>query len=200
MSSSSRSIEKSPSRWLRAAGVAIGAAVVLFTPSPAAAIERQHHLGLGPAFGMLVIDGKSTTSSGFGGGLHYAYGLTDQFNLTAEASSVIVALDQNQDFPYSPRNRPAVVNHAVAGVNYVIDILRWVPYIGLHAGAYHLTGGTMNDALILPGAAVALGLDYQLSRLFAVGLAGRQHFMFTKLDTYPSYTTVLLRFEIMWGY
>ena len=58
----------------------------------------------------------------------------------------------------------------------------------------------MDSALFLPGASVGVGLDYQLNRQFAVGVAGRQHLMFTKLDTYPSYTTVLLRFEYMWGY
>jgi hypothetical protein len=166
---------------------------------PAEAIERQHHIGLAPMLGILKVDSKSTASVGGGGALHYAYGLTDQWNLTAEASHAVVASDQDQDGD-APRDRPARVSQVSAGASYVIDILQWVPYFGAQAGAYYVAGGTLPDGLVLPGAAVALGLDYQLSRSFAVGIGARQHFLFTKLDTYPSYTTVSLRFEYMFGY
>lgn len=149
---------------------------------------------------MLSIDGKSTVSAGFGGALHYAYGLTDQWNLTLDASSVVVAADQKQDLPASPHNRPAMAHTAGAGVSYVIDILRWVPWIGVEGGATLLTGGTLDRALVLPDVSAAAGLDYQLSRTIAVGLAGREHFMISKMDTYPSYLTAMLRFEVMWGY
>lgn len=171
-----------------------------FAPREARAIERQHHLGLGPALGILVIDGKSTASTGAGGALHYAYGLTDQWNLTAGVSSVIVALDQKQDSPTTPRNRPATVDNAGVGVSYVIDILRWIPWIGIEGGVYRLAGGTQGGSLFLPGASAGVGLDYQLNRQLAVGVTGRQHFFVSKLDTYPSYTTAVLRFEYMWGY
>jgi hypothetical protein len=197
-SSSSRSSEARASVALAIA--ALGFFGTLLVAPEAHAIERQHHLGLAPTLGILQIDGKSTSSVGLGGTIHYAYGLTDQFNLTAEAGSVLVAADQKQDFDYSPKNRPATVYNGSVGVAYVIDILRWVPYVGVQAGLYQLAGGTMPSALFLPGASAGVGLDYQLNRQFAIGVAGRQHFMFTKLDTYPSYTTVQLRFEYMWGY
>jgi len=197
----SRSILPFSSRFSRSlVAAALGFASVALTSTHAYAIERQHHLGLAPALGILKIDGKSTTSTGIGGALHYAYGLTDAWNLSVEASSVIVAADQKQDFAYSPRNRPATVDHGAIGVGYVIDILRWVPYIGVHGGVYRLAGGTLDEALFLPGISLGAGLDYQLSRQFAVGAAVREHLMFSKLDTYPSYTTLLLRFEYMWGY
>jgi hypothetical protein len=182
--------------------VALGGLALLGTllaSSPASAIERQHHLGLSPALGILQVDGKSTSSTGLGGALHYAYGLSDQWNLTVEASSVVVALNQTR-LPETPRNRPAAVDNGAVGASYVIDILQWVPYIGLQGGVYRLAGGTLDEALILPGLAISGGIDYQISRRFAAGIGARQHFMISKLDTYPSYTTVLLRFEIMWGY
>jgi hypothetical protein len=169
-------------------------------PAKAHAIEGQHHLGLGPALGMLTVAGKSTVDTGVGGALHYDYGLTDQWNLSVEASSVIVAAKQRQDHPNSPHNRPATVDHAAVGIGYVIDILRWVPYLNAHAGMYRVAGGTLDNALFLPGLSIGLGLDYQLNRRFAVGLGFREHLMVTKLDTYGSYTTGLLRFEYMWGY
>jgi hypothetical protein len=175
-------------------------ALLLLAPRAAHAIERQHHLGLAPTLGILDVKDKSTLSVGLGAHLHYAYGLTDQWNLTLEGGSVVVAAHQQQDLPDSPRNRPARVDDALVGASYVIDILRWVPYIGAQAGAYLLSGGTLPDALVVPGGAVTGGLDYQISRQIAVGLGARQHFLLTKLSTYPSYTTVVLRLEYMWGY
>jgi len=196
-SSCSRSSEN------RATALAVSAlsfAAAVFAPASAHAIERQHHLGLAPALGILSIDGKSTASIGGGGALHYAYGLSDQWNLTVEASSVVVAADQKQDSQSTPRNRPATVDHGAVGIAYVIDILRWVPYVGVSGGVYRLAGGTLESSLFLPGVSLGAGLDYQLNRQWAVGVAGRQHFMVSKMDTYPSYTTLLLRFEYMWGY
>ncbi|MBX3228593.1 MAG: hypothetical protein KIT84_08065 [Labilithrix sp.] len=181
-----------------ASSLAIAVALTL-VPSAAHAIEGQHHLGLAPALGILVISDKSTTSTGAGGALHYTYGLTDQFNLALEASSVVVAANQ-KELPTSPHTRPTMVHQAAAGVSYVIDIFRWVPYLQLQGGAAMLTGGTLDRALVLPTVSAGLGVDYQISRSMAVGVAGREHLFVSKLDTYPSYTTVLLRFELMWGY
>jgi opacity protein-like surface antigen len=177
---------------------ALGASLSL--AGSAEAIERQHHLGLGPSLSMLSVSEKSTMSVGAGLALHYTYGLDDQFNLMVEASSSIVAKNQQQDTPETPRTRPAGVDHGAVGVGYVIDILRWVPYIGVLGGVYRLHGGTLPEALFLPGLEVGAGLDYQLSRKWAVGAAFRQHLLLSKMDTYPSYSTALLRFEYMWGY
>jgi opacity protein-like surface antigen len=164
------------------------------------AIERQHHVGVGASWSTLFIDDKSTPSTGAGIGLHYAYGLNDQFNFMGELSASIVAKDQKQDTPDTPRTRPADVEQATVGVGYVIDVLRWVPYLCALGGAYRLGGGTLESAKILPGVEVGLGLDYQLSRDWAIGVAAREHLFVTKLSTYPSYTTVLLRAEYMWGF
>lgn len=186
---------------LRALVAAAGAiSALLLAPSRASAVERQHHIGLGGGPSILVIDDKSTASIGAGLALHYAYGISDTFNLMAEASSSIVAADQGQDTPESPHTRPAGVDHGAFGFGYVIDVLQWVPYACLLGGVYRLHGGTIDHDLFLPGVSAGLGLDYQLSRSFAVGIAGREHLMLSKLGTYPSYTTVLLRAEYMWGW
>ncbi len=169
-------------------------------PGEARAIERQHHFGLDPSLSLLKVDDKPTLSTGFGIGAHYTYGIDDQFNFMAEANGSIVAADQKQDTPTSPHTRPAQVMHALVGIGYVIDVLRWVPYFGILAGGYRLSGGTLDNALYIFGGAAQLGLDYQLSRQWAIGVAGQQHFLLTKMSTYPSYTNVMLRFEYMWGY
>ena len=170
------------------------------TPLTASAIERQHHFGLDPSLSMLKVDDKPTLSTGIGLGAHYTYGIDDQFNFMAELNASIVAANQKQDTPTSPHTRPAEVDRALAGVGYVIDVLRWVPYFGILAGGYRLSGGTLDSAVLVLGGAVQLGLDYQLSRSWAIGAAGQQHFLVTKMSTYPSYTTVMLRLEYMWGY
>lgn len=166
----------------------------------AGAVERQHHLGFGPTIGILKVDDKSTVSAGLGATLHYAYGLNDQFNLMAEGGSVVVATDQQQDTPETPRTRPARVDQASVGLGYVVDILTWVPYLTAQVGAHHLAGGTLPSSLFIPSAQLGLGVDYQMSRSLAVGVAARQAFLLTKMSDYPSYTTVTLRLEYMWGF
>ena len=172
----------------------------LAAPTAAQALERQHHLGLDPSLSILKVDDKSTVSVGAGLGLHYTYGINDQLNFMAEMNVSRVAADQQQDDATSPHTRPADLAYASAGVGYVIDVLQFVPYFGLLFGGYRLSGGTLDNTLYLPGLELALGLDYQLSRSWAIGIAGRQHLMFTKLSTYPTYTNVVLRFEYMWGF
>jgi hypothetical protein len=176
------------------------ASLIGMSPRQASAIERQHHIGLDPSLSLLKVGDKSTVSVGAGLGLHYTYGINDQFNFMAEMNVSRVAANQEQDFVTSPHTRPADVAHASAGVGYVIDVLQFVPYVGVLLGGYRLSGGTLDEALLLPGASLALGLDYQLDRHWAVGIAGRQHLLFTEASTYPSYTTLMLRFEYMWGY
>jgi|GEM_PF-360683 len=187
-------------RGFGAAIVAVACAAGASAPRDARAIERQHHLGLSPSLSLLKVEDKSTMSVGFGGGVHYAYGLTDQFNFMAEGNVSVVAANQQVDYPDAPRTRPAEVDHVSAGVGYVIDILQWVPYVGVLASGYRLSGGTIDGSQFAAGAALAVGVDYQLSRHWSVGLAARQHFLLTDLSTYPSYTTAQLRLEYMWGF
>ena len=177
----------------------LAALLVFAAPSAASAFERQHHIGLGPGLGVLKVGDKSTMSVGAGLGVHYAYGLTDQFNLMAEASSVQVALNQDDD-PGSPKTRPARIDSLGVGVTYVLDVLQWVPYFGVLGAGYGLTGGNLDGYKPGGGAQLALGLDYQLDRSFAIGVAVRQHFVLSDIKTYPSYTTGFLRVEYIWGW
>ena len=180
--------------------LSLGALALGGVARPAAAVEGQHYVGLAPELAMLKVDDKSSLSVGAGGALHYTYGLTDTFNLMVEGGSAIVALDQKQDTPETPRTRPATVDRLGVGVGYVIDILRYVPYVGVLATGYRLAGGTLDKSLFVGGAALALGLDYQITRHWTAGIAARQAFMLTKMSTYPSFTTVGLRLEYTWGF
>ena len=181
------------------AALVLGAALCA-SPREALAIERQHHFGLDPTLALLKVDDKSSMSPAVGLGAHYTYGLNDQFNFMAELNASFMIQGEKLDEPTTPRTRPTQIAHALAGVGYVIDILQWVPYFGVLVGGYRLGGGTLDDPLVVLGGAVQLGLDYQLSRQWAIGGALQQHFLVTKMSDYPSYTTMMLRFEYMWGY
>jgi hypothetical protein len=189
-------MNRSPS-LVYAVSAALG---IVLAPREARAIERQHHIGAGGQLSILSVEDKSTASIGGGLALHYAYGMNDTFNLMVEATSSSVARDQQQDTPEAPRTRPAGVDHGSFGVGYVIDVFKWVPYLCMLGGVYRVYGGTVPEALFLPGISIGAGLDYQLSRSVAVGVGVREHLMISKLQTYPSYTTVFLRAEYMWGW
>lgn len=176
------------------------ACAIVALAGDAAAVEHQHHLGLDPSLSMLKIDDKDSVSVGGGLGVHYTYGINDQFNLMASLSSSIVAAEEKVETPETPRTRPTEVDEVLVGVGYVIDILQWVPYFGVLAGGYRLAGGTLEKNLLVLGGAAELGLDYQLSRHWAIGVAGQQHFLVTKMSTYPSYTRLMLHLEYMWGF
>ncbi len=176
------------------------AAAAMTCAANAGAVENQHHIGLDPQLAILKIDDKSTVDVGAGLGVHWTYGLDDQLNLMAEGSASLVAAKQKQDEPTSPHTRPAEVDHLAFGVGYVIDVIRWVPYIAALGSAYRLAGGTLDHQLLVFGVELGAGLDYQLSRSWAVGIGGRQHMLLTKLSTYPSFTTVFLRVEYAWGF
>lgn len=173
-------------------------AAFVVSENRASAVERQHHVGIGGQLAVLTIEGKSTASVGGGLALHYAYGVNDTFNLMVEASSSSVAREQFLDTPDTPRTFPAGVDHGAFGVGYVIDILQWVPYLCVMGGTYRLYGGTLPEDLYLPGLSLGAGLDYQLSRSFAIGIGAREHLL--GRQTYSSYTTAFLRGEYMWGW
>ncbi len=177
----------------------IGCTAITFAAQSASAFERQHHFGLDGGLGMLKVGGKDSLSVGGGGGLHYSYGLTDAFNLMIEGAFMPVALEELPGKGVAA-NRPTSVANVGAGVSYVLDVVRWVPYFGLLAEGYSFNGGTVRGTSLGAGVALALGLDYAFNRRFAAGFAFRQHFAFSAITDYPSYSQFLLRVEITWGF
>ena len=181
------------------AGLAAAGLSVSLAPPRAEAYERQWHAGLGLGYAAVSSAG---VKSGFGGGLHLTYGLTDAFNLMLEVD--LTAHPKRDSF--------LLVPSASAGIGYVMDVLQWVPYIGLMGGAYDIwhqadpcdtpdpvTNLTVACHAARFGASVPFGLDYQVSRSFAVGFGGRYHLLFG--GSYPGhYLTLFGRAEILWGY
>ena len=178
----------------RAACLSAGA-VVLGAPA-ARAVEREHHAGVDVG-GMVESNESPDVGASLGG--HYAYGLTDQFNLMGEAGWTFVA--QGTTAPgVTPPHRPSGIWNADVGVSYVLDVLQWVPYAGVMVGADGLSGGSVPHETLLPDAVIALGIDYRFSRTLALGVAAREHMFLTALQSYPSFTQVLIRAEYTWGW
>jgi outer membrane protein with beta-barrel domain len=177
-------------------------AAAMLTPAAALAVEHQQHLGVDGGVAIIAIDQKPTPSIGGGGGVHWAYGLSDSFNLMVEGAFCPVALQELPNEGTQKNNRPTMIENLGVGIGYVLDVLRWVPYVGIMASAFTLHGGTVNF-LFAAGATLAVGLDYQVTRgprHLNVGLAVRQHFILSDFVDYPSYTQIFLRAEYVWGF
>jgi len=176
-------------------GLAASCVILAFCRS-AAAVEREHQVGVD--LGGLVED-KNSPDVGATVGVHYAYGLTDAFNLTVQTSWSFIGLGKTAPSMSLP-DRPSTVGAADVGLAYVFDVLTWVPYAEVMIGGYDLWGGTVGRAKVLPGVAIAGGLNYRLGRALEVGVDVQQHMLFTVLSSYPSFTEALARVEYVWGW
>lgn len=184
-----------------ALGAGIAVAAVVLAAGTASAVEREHAVGVDVGGTMLSVADKSSPDVGGGAGLHYTYGITDAFNLVASAGWSLVALNEKLwDPSTTPHTRPTNLTMGNVGLAYVLDVLRWVPWGAAELGGYGLQGGTIDGFKLLPGAAIALGLDYRLDRSWSLGVEARQHFLFTQMSTYPSLTQLFARFEYVWGW
>lgn len=194
--------------WRRA-GVCLGALLSLVTSSSISqAFERQWHLGAGLGLGGFGrVAGSSVPFSDDGlklpmVGAHAAYGLSDMFDARLELTWGLHSLDGSPDV-VDPELEQTHVVSAATGLSYKLDVIEWIPYLGLLAGYYGYFGGPAlaSDGLKPGGggdlgASLILGLDHALSRDVAVGVQLRYHRLLAGED----YFTAQLRVEHTWGF
>jgi hypothetical protein len=190
------------------------AATTLLAPARSFAFERQWHAGA--SFGYTALMGSHATLHGIGGGLHLTYGLSDALNLMAEVNLSNhftrlgdVPVDENGKATGAPAVQlPSVLLASGAvGVGYVFDVLQWVPYVGGLVGAADIItldascGKTPETPCHSPrlNLQIPFGLDYSISRSFAVGVGGRYQMMIGGASLEHGLTG-LLRAEYVWGY
>lgn len=166
------------------------AAVVCLAPRPATAFENQWHAGGGLG---AVRFSESTVSLGPAIHLEAAYGLSDMFDLKVNA-----ALSQHR---LQVTGDPAVdarFVRPVLSLAYKLDVLEWVPYMGVDAG-YMWVVGAEDFAGDVPQSSPALGghvgLDYAPYRSFGIGIVFRTHWLWAANVVSDGF----LRAEYRWG-
>jgi hypothetical protein len=178
-----------PRRLLPAIGLALGLGL---SPARALAFEGQWHAGGGIGAGFFA---DSATRAGPAIGLHGAYGLSDYFDVKLEGLAALHSRDEHGLGLYA----------VSAGLAYKIDVIQWIPYVGVQVGYYRLSG-TDRPGQLHPnelGMSVDLGMDYAVSRSFGLGLELRYHgFLSDPLASLGDapYFSALLRAEYRWGW
>src|SRR5262245_38517378 len=100
---------------------ACATAILLASPRPALAFERQWHVGPSAGYSP-YIDPAGVTLHGFGGGLHLTYGVSDTINAIAIADVTVHPATSDTD--------GLILGGGSLGLAYVFDILQIVPYVG----------------------------------------------------------------------
>lgn len=161
----------------------------LLVSAEAEAFEKQWHAGAD--LGMAAVSYNGSIFGGYGAGAHATYGLTDTFNAMLELSG--------STHPVYIGYPSLTVASGAVGVGYTLDVMRWVPYAGLLVGGYHFRGANLLEPQWKLGFQFALGLDYAISRSWAVGLQVRYH-TFSDDPLSAHYLTTFGRVEYMWGW
>jgi hypothetical protein len=181
---------------MRPAVVVATVACALVFAGSASAYERQDHLGVTVGGALSTTDGAST-EAGIDLGLRYTYGLTDALNVIVDVSGVAVRTETPP--AKNPPPQPGHIAAGGVGLAYVFDVTRWVPYAGALVGPAYFGGGLMARPTWTFDAQLVVGLDYEVSRSFAVGGAYAQHFV-ALASTYPELSTLGVHFEYVWGW
>ncbi len=172
-------MRRPPVEWLLAI-------VSLSITAEAGAFEREWHLGGGLGAADFIGSDEPIAPAAC---LYAAYGLSDMFDARLEFTGSRHPLDDGSH---------TVLYSGAAGIAYKIDVIEWVPYVGLLAGYYSydaLSGGI--------GFSTALGLDYAVSRNFGLGVQLRYHWTTATVPTSLTegeYFTGFLRAEYRWGW
>ena len=158
--------------------------------APADAYERQWRLS--GDVGYALAGFSEYNASGFGASVHVTYGLSDAFNL--RFGTDLAAFDLPE-----PDTAAYLVGGSV-GAEYVIDVLSWVPYVGVTVGAVDVIVQDEGHHPTLQ-VEVPLGIGYQLSRSVMLGFEARYRLLPLGGERIPSHN--MLAFGTVaytWGY
>lgn len=167
--------------WLTAALVCL--------PAEAWAFDGLWHVGLDAGYALGAFPEASV--SGFAGGAHLAYGISDAFNLRLNAD--VSAFDLPEPAT------SAVVYAGAVGAEYSLDVLDWILYVGALAGpaAVAVQDGEVLGQMTVQ---VPLGLSWRFSPSWAVGLEGQYRFFFLGPEGSPASSLLGVgRFEYIFG-
>jgi hypothetical protein len=132
--------------------------LVLLLPAAAAAEEGESALSIGGGLATFTIPDHGGLGGMIGG--DYERGLSDAFWLRASVAGAIYGGSDDEGAIYAGR--------ATIGLTYVVDVLKYVPYIHLGLGGLAL-GGPEVDAEIRPLGEIGVGLDVLSRRGLSYG-------------------------------
>jgi hypothetical protein len=178
-----------------ALAAAASLAAIALTPARADAAEGLKSVGVQAGFS--GVTGSEGQFGGYGGAVAGTFGLGDTFALIGNAS-----FTSNQ--VTATGGRSLVASQAI-GLRYALDVIQFVPYVGVLAASYELTGGGLATPQYKFGAQIALGVDYLVSRKWLVGLELRTHALPNDILSSPSnptpfYMTSFVKLEYVWGW
>jgi hypothetical protein len=152
---------------------------------------------VGVQAGFAGVSGNEGTFSGYGGAVTFGWGLSDSFTLAANATGT-----SNQIA--ASGGRSLVLSQAL-GIEYALDVIQVVPYVGAYGSVYEISGGGVKERQLKWGGELALGINWIYSRDFTFGIDFRGHVLpedFIKAPDSPSpfYITSFLKAEYTWGW
>lgn len=161
--------------------------------APVTAVENEWRAGAGLGVAGFLED---RTDPGPLGGAHLGYGLTDVLDLRLEL------LGSSHG---TVGERRVSLFSATTGVSARLEVIEWVPWVGIQGGVYGFFGGLEPTGLARTqvGASLDAGVDYTLTRTLGAGVEVRYHAL---LGDPPSsigdapLLTVLLHLELRWGW
>ena len=172
---------------MRSAVSAAVLALAILAPARASAYENQWHAGADAGY----VGGWNGVGSGVGAGIDLGYGVRDWLDVTGSV-----------DVSYHPASR-FLVPSATAGVRFVFDVLQVVPYVGAMGGvAGRIFAGTECTTVCSAARldlALPFGADYQLSRSFTIGAAGRFQVLLLNGSPTPM-LGAFAKVQYVWGY
>jgi hypothetical protein len=152
----------------------------------------EHQWRVGGSFGYSLMNFGDEASHGFGGGAHLTYGVSDAFNLRIHSDVTAFDLTDPGDW--------ALIWNSGAGFEYVVDILQWVPYLGVTIGPVDVIDLQDSSHQLHFGLTIPVGLGYQFTRDFTLGGEFSYRMLFGA-EGDPLYAmTVMARAEYVWGY
>lgn len=123
----------------------------------ASAFERQWHLGGGA--GVVTPSGPYALAPALGA--YASYGVSDVFDVKLQLTLSRAAAEPDlASFRYG----------AHAALAYKIDVIQWIPYFGIRAGAVAVSDPVAPFEKLSPSVGGIAGVDYAMTRSLGFGL------------------------------
>ncbi len=156
----------------RATSLAVASALAVTFSWMGAARATEHEWHLGASGGLAIVDfPRGLARDGFGGGLHARYGLTDAIDFAMNATLF--------GFPDDTR----LSWGTNVAVDYVVDVSRWIPTLGVSFGVVDLVGlGCETDPyrcghIFMPAIGLPASLEFRVVPNVPLGIRFEYQFL-----------------------